>query len=115
VYIDLPNGSGIMHSLLKETIHTPEMAFTLISISKLDKAQCAVTFDKGICMIKNLASKVMATIPKTDGLYRLPIPQLSKDVDYANMAQVKMMIQEAHCKFSHIAHAAIKHAVTAGK
>jgi hypothetical protein len=26
-----------------------------------------------------------------------------------------MMIKEAHCKFSHIAHAAIKHAMTAGK
>jgi len=53
VYIQLPNGSGHTKSLLRNTIHAPDMAFTLILVSKIDEAKCSVSFDKGICTIKN--------------------------------------------------------------
>jgi len=73
VYIQLPNGSGHTKSLLRNTIHAPDMAFTLISVSKLDEAKFSVSFDKGICTIKNPTGVMMAKIPCADGLYQIPI------------------------------------------
>ena len=46
VAIELPNGSGKMKCILKETIYSPEMAFTLISAFCLDKAGCLTIFAK---------------------------------------------------------------------
>ena len=64
-----------------------------------------------MCTIANPAGKVMATIPWSDGLYRLAVHESTKELDYANIATVKMSINEAHRKLGHIAHNAIKHAV----
>ena len=90
------------------------MAFTLISISKLDQAKCTVTLEKGLYTIKNPTAKTMATIPRSNGLYCLAAPEAIKHADYANVAMVKMTIAEAHRKLGHIAHAAIKHVISTG-
>jgi len=100
--------------MLKDVIYAPDMAFTLISISRLDDAKCSVSFHKGMCTIKNPAGRTMATIPRSDGLYRVLTAKKPIDTDYANVASVKMMISEAHCKLGHIAHVAIKHAISQG-
>jgi len=73
IYIQLPNGSGHTKSLLRNMIHAPDMAFTLISVSKLDEAKCSVSFNKGICTIKNPTGVMMAKILRADGLYQIPI------------------------------------------
>ena len=49
-----------------------------------------------------------------DGLYRVVAPKESENKDYANVTSEKMTISEAHRKFGHIAHAAIKHAISNG-
>ena len=49
----LPNGPKHTKAILKEAIYTPDMAFTLVSISWLDNAGSSVTFHKGMCTIKN--------------------------------------------------------------
>ena len=90
------------------------MAFTLISISKLNQAKCTVTLEKGLYRIKNPTGKTMATIPHANRLYHLAAPKAVKHADYVNVAMVKMTIAEAHCKLGHIAHAAIKHAISTG-
>ena len=53
MHIDLPNRSKRTKTVFKGAIHTPSMAFTLISISRLDKAGYTVVFNKGMCSIKN--------------------------------------------------------------
>ena len=72
VCIELPNQSKSTTSVLKKTIHVPEMAFTLISISQLDKADCQVTFRKSACTIHNPTSQIMVVIPHEDSLYQFP-------------------------------------------
>jgi len=42
--IDLLNGSKHTMTTFKDAIHTPEMAFTLILIRKLDQADYKVVF-----------------------------------------------------------------------
>ena len=73
--IDLPNESKRTKTLFKDAIHTPEMAFTLISISKLDKAKYKVIFHKGMCTIINPKGKTVATIPHLEGLYKIANPK----------------------------------------
>ena len=56
----------------------------------------------------------MATLPLSNGLYRLATRLSTSPSAHANIASAKMTIQEAHLKFGHIAYDAIKFSVTKG-
>ena len=113
--LKLPNGSGKTTTIFKDAIHTPEMAFTLISISRLDKAGFSVTFNQGMCTIRNPKSKTIATIPNSDGLYKVVATKWSLKTKTVNTAMPKMSISEAHRKLGgHVACSAIEHVVLKG-
>lgn len=112
--IDMPNGSKTTKMILKDAIHAPEMAFTLISISRLDKAGYQVNFKKGMCTIIDPKGQVIATIPHSEGLYRITADKSQKGQQFAAAASGKMTITEAHKKLGHIAYGAITHAITNG-
>ena len=112
--IELPNGAKCTKTILKEAIHAPDMAFTLISVGRLDDAKCSTTFSSGICTICNPSGRTMATIPCANGLYRITAPEDPPTVNYASIAMVKLTISEAHQKLSHIAPSAIKYAIAKG-
>ena len=56
----------------------------------------------------------MATLPLSNGLYRLTTKSSTSPSAHANIASAKMTIQEAHLKFGRIAHDAIKYAIAKG-
>ena len=56
----------------------------------------------------------MATLPLSDGLYCLVMKLSTSPSAHANITSAKMTIQEAHLKFGHIAHDAIKYTITKG-
>ena len=114
LYIKLPNGCKKTKTIFKNVIHAPNMAFTLISISKLDKAGYSVTFSKGICTIQDPKCKMIATIPHSDGLYKITAQGPLKEGQTANIVSEKMSISEAHREIGHVAHSAIKHAIANG-
>jgi hypothetical protein len=109
VPIDLPNGKGQTKAVLKNTVYSPDLAFTLISINALDDAKCDAQFRNGSCTIKNPSGKTMVVIPKSNGLYRI----LDQDADYANIASTKVMISKAHRRLGHISPKAIHHMIQA--
>src|SRR5882762_4938951 len=115
VHIELPNGSKRTPALLKDAIYSPDMAFTLISVGHLDKADCAVSFQKGMCTIRNPKGRIMGTIPRANGLYRLVNFSKGTSLDHANVAVGKMSISEAHRKLGHISHSAIRNAISTGQ
>ena len=84
IHVELPNRSNKTKTIFKNVIHTPEMAFTLISISHLNKAGYSVIFSKGMCTIKNKSGHVIAAIPHSDGLYCVIVHKESGNRDYAN-------------------------------
>ena len=86
--------------IFRNAIHTPDMAFTLISISRLDKAGFAVTFNKGICSINSPTGKTIATIPHSDGLYKIVAGKWLSKSKTANATAGKISISEAHRKLS---------------
>jgi GAG-pre-integrase domain len=112
LHIELPNGSQKTKITFKGTIHAPEMAFTLLSISRLDKAGYMVTFNRGMCTIKNPHGQTIATIPHSDGLYKITAGKHTSPVASANVTSGKMSITEAHKKLGHIAHSTVKHTIT---
>jgi hypothetical protein len=114
LHLELPNGLGKTKIVFKNTIHTPDMAFILISISRLDEAGYSATFNKCMCTIKSPNKKTIATIPHADGLYKIAATSHSKAEATANAASIKMSINEAHRKLGHIAHSAVKHATMNG-
>jgi GAG-pre-integrase domain len=111
LHIELPNRSHKTKVTFKNAIHAPGMAFTLISISRLDKAGYSVLFSKGMCAIQDLKGQTIATISHSNRLYKLVANQ-SKKTETVNMASTKMSINEAHRKLGHIAHSAVKDAIT---
>lgn len=90
------------------------MAFTLITISRLDKAGYKVVFDKGMCKIIDQKGRTIAIIPHSDGLYRVTSAKTTPVKSYAATASEKMSISEAHRKFGHVSCQAISHAVAKG-
>ena len=71
VLIELPNGVKHTKILLKDAIYAPDMAFTLISVSRLDEANGSAIFSGGMCTIKSVAGHIVTTIPHADGLYHV--------------------------------------------
>ena len=114
VPVYLLNRDKMTQSLLKDVVHTPEMAFSLISVRHLDDANCTVLSKDGICMIKNPAGHIMAMIPHSNGLYWIFLSNIQPKLEYAAIDIPKMDINVAHRKFGHIAHVAIKHAISKG-
>ena len=112
--LELPNRSKKSKMLFKNAIHAPEMAFTLISISRLDKAGFSATFRKGMCTIKNPSNQTVTTIPHTDSLYKIVATSSSNKAKTANTVFGKMSISEAHRKLGHISYSAIKHVISNG-
>ena len=112
--IELPNGSKHTKTVFERAVHAPGLASTLISISRLDKAGYLVTFNKGMCTIKNPKGRTIATIPHSNGLYKICASKQAKGENHANTVSTKMTISEAHHKLGHISHTAIKNGVTKG-
>ena len=114
VRIELPNGAKCTKTILKEAIHAPDMAFTLISVGRLDDVKCSATFSGGMCTIRNLSGCTMVTIPCANGLYHVTAPEDPPTVNYASIVMVKLTISEAHQKLGHIAPSAIKYTIAKG-
>ena len=109
--IELLNGAKHTKTILKEAIHAPDMAFTLISVGWLDNVKCSATFSGGTCTIHNPSGCTMATIPCTNGLYHVTAPENPPTVNYASIVMVKLTISKAHRKLGHIAPSAIKYTI----
>ena len=87
--LELLNGSGKNKTIFKNAIYAPKMAFTLISISRLNRAGYSVTFNKGMCTIRNPQNSTIATIPHSDRLYKIVAIKQSTKSDSANAATVR--------------------------
>ena len=114
VSIELSNGASRTKCVLKDAIYAPDMAFTLISVSRLDQANCSTTFKGGQCVIQNPKGVVIAALPLSNGLYHLGSKGTTSLSADANLVSAKMTIHEAHLKFGHINPDTIKYAVSKG-
>jgi len=67
-----------------------------------------------MCTIIDPKGKTVATIPHSEGLYKIANPKTDVKGAYAATVSGKMSISEAHRKLGHISYGAISHAISKG-
>ena len=78
--VEVPNGNSTTPVLLHNTLHTPDMALTIISIGCITSAGHTVTFENQACKIKNKAGKLIGNIPASArGLLKVEHSYLTAD------------------------------------
>ena len=103
--VDVPNGDTTTPVLLRNTLHAPEMALTIISIGRITSAGNSVTFKDNACRIKNKSGKVIGHISaSSNGLFKVDRSHFAANA-YA-VEQVDM--HTLHCRLGHISADAIR-------
>ena len=105
--IDVPNGDTTTPIILRDTLYAPDMALTIISISRINNAGCDVNFSakSRTCKIISPAGKQIGCIPANEhGLFR---------VEHAYAAAVttpveRVDIHTLHRRLGHISADAIR-------
>ena len=112
----LPNGNHKSTLItLKEVYYSPIMAFTLISVSSVDRAGYSLVFGEGICQFKSAKDIIISRVPQIHGLYRIfdDRPSLQPTI-VANFAVKQMSIDELHKRMGHVNHDDLRHMVEKG-
>jgi Pol polyprotein, beta-barrel domain/Integrase core domain/GAG-pre-integrase domain len=89
--------------MLRDTLYTPDIAFTLISIGKCDDAGYQTVFAQQQCTIKDASGKVLLVAPKFHGLYRLDREPTCLS------ASPCLPMEEIHRRLAHISTKSINH------
>jgi transposase InsO family protein len=105
--IDVPNGNVTTPVLLKDTLHAPDMALTIVSIGRITGTGSSVTFEDNTCKIKTRTGKIIGKIPaSTNGLYKV---EHAHSVYNANNDTVEQVdIHTLHRRLGHISADAIR-------
>jgi hypothetical protein len=120
--VPLPMGDGEKPTrvLFTNTYYSPHLAFTLLSVSCLDRKGWIIHFEEGTCVLgtPRPKSRIVGRIPLIRGLYRIPasVPSNPKkdDTPIAASTSRLMSISELHRKMGHINHDDLRDMVRKG-
>ena len=96
--IDIPNGADISQLRLTEVLYSPEVGYTLVSVSRLDEKGFEITFLGGTCSIKGPDGKRVGAMPKMKGLYRVAYDEPKT----AHVADEELTLDQFHRRMGHI-------------
>ena len=92
--IQVPNECSNSKILLRDVLHTPDIAQTLISIRLISDAGYSVTFKDGACTIRDSNGAIVGKIPEWDGFYKVDRGEcLSASTHIANDS---IILMDAH-------------------
>ncbi|KAG5719565.1 hypothetical protein E4T56_gene14204 [Termitomyces sp. T112] len=117
ISLSMKAGEKSVPILLKRVYYTPQMAFTLISVSCLDRAGCSLLIKDGMCIIHSpkLKCQVIGCIPAIHGLYCTNSSITSSSPKHTvNVALKSITISELHHQMGHINHSDLQEAVHQG-
>ena len=63
--IDIPNEGDFTKFRLQDVLYSPEVAYTLVSVGRLDEDGFSVTFGGRKCTIRDVNREVIGVVPKT--------------------------------------------------
>jgi hypothetical protein len=109
--IAIPNGKTTNHITLKDVLYCPDLAFTLISLVRCDKAGFAVLLRDQHCTIRDAKGTTVGKIPLKEELYKVEHNSLTES---ANIVQKTLSIDELHRRMGHISPHAIKNLLVKG-
>ena len=115
IKINLPNGNQKPTLItLKEVYYSPIMAFTLISVSCIDRAGFSLLIKGGICEVRTSTSQVIGRIPQIRGLYRVTGTKSPHSNNTATVANREISINEFHRRMGHVNHEDLRRMVEKG-
>jgi hypothetical protein len=85
IRLEMPNRESAMKIMLKDILYCPDLAFTLISLSRYNVASFAVTLKGSSCIINDKKGKNIGQIPLKNGLYRVDRRLTSALTTYGSM------------------------------
>lgn len=98
-----------MRIQLRDTLCTPKMDFSLISVSRLDLAGFRVAFSNKRCTITNKSSnKTVATATMRNRLYYLDLADVNPNSDFANLARPSSDLELWHQRLCHMNYRYVK-------
>ena len=110
----LPNGDQKPTlTTLKNVLYSPNMAFTLISVSCVDRAGYSLFIKGGYCTLRDQNSKIIGRIPEVRGLYRIT-DTISQPPHFANAAVRQISINELHRRMGHVNHEDLRRMIEKG-
>jgi hypothetical protein len=110
IKVDLLLGNKYTTVTLKNTLYTPKMVLTLISVHRITTVGFTVQFENDACKILSPASKrkLIALIAQVNGLYAIP----AQTEESAHVA--KLTINKLHHALGHVVQGTIKYMVKQG-
>ena len=97
--IAIPNSRVTNHVTIKDVLYCKDLAFTLISLPKCDKAGFTVLICDKHCMICDPKGTTIGRIPLVGDLYKV---EHNQPADYATMAHKTLSIDEVHQQLGYI-------------
>src|ERR1700722_7392998 len=113
--IIISNGDTSTKITLKDAIHAPQIAATLVSVARLDKAKYSANFANGTSTVKSPSGKTIGVFPFREGLYQASVKPVPDDTMRANLATTKVSLAQAHRILGHVSYGSVKHAISSGK
>jgi hypothetical protein len=103
--LKLPNGDQKPTPImLRNVYYSPQMAFTLMSVSCVDQARFSLFIKNRACAICSSKSNIIGCIPLVWGLYQVSGMFNQSSIPSANSASKLMSISELHYKMGHVNH-----------
>ena len=96
--IDVPNDNGTTELRLLEVLYSPEVAYTLVSIGRLDEDRFFARFGGGKCTIIDVNKEVVGVVPKI----ATRIHKVEHEEDIANEAVERLTLGCFHRHMGHI-------------
>jgi hypothetical protein len=108
ISIVFPMGKGQKPTnvLLTGVYYSPDMAYNLISVSRLDRTGHIFHIENQVCCISTPKpnSRIIGRVPLVHGLYRVTAPSSANPRLTANVVSKSITITELHHKMGHINH-----------
>ena len=95
--MELPNGDQKPTPItLKNAYYSPHMAFTLMSVSCIDRAGFSLFIKGGACVIRSPKLNIISRVPLVRGLYHISNSPFSHRMHVASAAINQISISELH-------------------
>jgi Pol polyprotein, beta-barrel domain/GAG-pre-integrase domain/Zinc knuckle len=109
--VAIPNDKVTNYITVKDVLYCKDLAFTLISLTKCDKAGFTVLLRDKHCMIRDPKGTTVGRIPLIGGLYKVKHSRLT---GFANAVHRTLSIDKVHRRLGHISSRYIKELVVKG-
>jgi hypothetical protein len=100
IEIAMPHGRETMHMILQNILHCPGIAFTLISMSVMDRARYSFTLKNSWLSVYAPKGTLLSSIPLENGLYRVTMH--SHVASIAAGGELTVRIDELHRRLGHV-------------